>query len=902
MDDDLTEFKTLPDELVYDIFEYLNYSELTRVALTCSWGYQRATPLLWKDLELKDKWTLHPKDERPQIAAHRCRDNRCDEHDDTPIIKKLLVLARKPHLASLVQTVLHRCHLPTPGIYHELPKFSFKSRVLSPDPRTRLLLILAIWNMKNVHTLRIVYGHYNLTYVLIWGFLHPDRPRNIPLRRLWLESCSLALPRPSRVGSSYWPDLTGIESLRIRRLTIVNDKTRAILYRGMALSRGKACSTIQDGIGGEYSTYTSPIMGNGEVSLDTMEDAWFYDNLTYNSLPEANEVLRSHEPSLHARGVFSVHEHVPPVTFLRYLLWDTTQTLTSLNLDMLLTFSCYQERDESDVHDMLNHLSMLRFPHLRAFQMRNAMTPWSRLTLGSLPKGTYLLDAREFAADFRTLSASFLEFMEAHDKLQCLAWPMDRFFSQHGQDKSIVERRKLVIANLGRTLNELRIDIAFSEDPMDEGVAPFQTALGGIARRRRFISWFAPHMKKLEVVKMEGAIPRAERREIVRALHASPLKKIVMIGTSCPLGNLWTNKDHSNDLDLWGLHFEDEEALSLTVESTPTPPGPDFEFEPSFDWPRSCSMAHTIASLHSQTITELKFCGYTGAPILYTPTSLDKTMLKPLRSFHALERLTVSFWLDTNFDGSDRDEEVISYWLDGRTPHSTALAVVSDAANEGMADGRVNGENDRSYNCSNISNASTCTNGPSEGEYDYLPNVVPPHPSHPDHVLTDVTIDPLTGPEPLVSIPITAVHRGYQRKPVPLSRWSERLRALYTPRHMAEQVARQIGPALSDTAKRKPGGVLVRASFCLGAQAGLGAVWDVDVRIGSVRRTSRRIRRLESMMARKEQTGAWRPNDDKEKWESECNQWVDVLLDWEGPREEAEPGRWWGKMKERRWF
>lgn len=250
--------------------------------------------------------------------------------------------------------------------------------VLSPDSRTRNLLILAIWNMQNVHTLRIVYGHYNLTHTLIWGFLHPDRPRQIPLRRLWLESCSLALPSPKRMGDSYWPDLTGIESLRIRRLTFLNDKTRALLYRGIAPSRGKACSTLQDGVGGEYRTYTSPVLKNGDVSLETMEDAWFYDSIAYRELPQAHKVLKDGETLLNGTGMLTGQEPAPPVTFLRYLLWDTTPTLTSLNLDMLLTFSCYQERDESDVHDLLNTLSTLRFPHLRAFQMRNANTPWSR--------------------------------------------------------------------------------------------------------------------------------------------------------------------------------------------------------------------------------------------------------------------------------------------------------------------------------------------------------------------------------------------------------------------------------------------------------------------------------------------------------------------------------------------
>ncbi|KAK8239572.1 hypothetical protein IWZ00DRAFT_556883 [Phyllosticta capitalensis] len=909
MDNEVTNFKTLPDELVHAIFEYLDYGELARVAVTCSWGYERATPLLWKDLELKDKWTLHPKEERAQIAAHRCKDNRCDEHDDTPIIKKLLVLASKPAIASLVQTVLHRCHLPPPSIYHDLPKFSFKSMVLSPDSRTRNLLILAIWNMQNVHTLRIVYGHYNLTHTLIWGFLHPDRPRQIPLRRLWLESCSLALPSPKRMGDSYWPDLTGIESLRIRRLTFLNDKTRALLYRGIAPSRGKACSTLQDGVGGEYRTYTSPVLKNGDVSLETMEDAWFYDSIAYRELPQAHKVLKDGETLLNGTGMLTGQEPAPPVTFLRYLLWDTTPTLTSLNLDMLLTFSCYQERDESDVHDLLNTLSTLRFPHLRAFQMRNANTPWS-----SLPKGTYLLDAREFAADFRTLSTSFLDFMEAHPKLQCLAWPMDRFFSQHSQSPQIVERRERIMANLGRTLVELRIDISCSEDAMEEGMAPFQSAFGSIARRRRFISWFAPQMKKLEVVKIEGAIPRAERREMIRALYACPLKKIVMIGTSFPLGNNWMNDDRlsnplggfggMNDFEVWGLHHEDEKALALTANNPPPPLSPGFKFEPDFDWPAPCSMANEMASFHAQTITELKFCGFTGAPILYTPTPLAETLLKPLRHFHALERLTVAMWLDTNFEGRYRDEEVVSYWLDARSPYSTALAIVpsSDATADDDDAGDARREDDEGV-------ATNPDDQHNTNDADADPNVhhaFPPTPPYPNHTLASVTVDPLTGPEPVIAIPAAAASSS-PSKPS-LATWPNRLAALYHPRSIAAQVVRQLGPSLSNEAKSRPGGVLVRASFCLGAQIGCGAVWDVDVRVGRARR--RRATKgmrgaddgAETAANGEEGSGGYGNEEKNTAQAKQDEEGVDVLLDFEGPREEAEPARWWGKMRERRWF
>jgi hypothetical protein len=83
-----------------------------------------------------------------------------DDHDDTPIIKRLFLLASTPRLASKVRTVTHRCHLPTPAIFAELPHMSFSDQSLSSDARTIALLRFAILNMVGVHTLRIIFPHY----------------------------------------------------------------------------------------------------------------------------------------------------------------------------------------------------------------------------------------------------------------------------------------------------------------------------------------------------------------------------------------------------------------------------------------------------------------------------------------------------------------------------------------------------------------------------------------------------------------------------------------------------------------------------------------------------------------------------------------------------------------------
>jgi hypothetical protein len=97
--------------------------------------------------------------------------------------------------------------------------------------------------------------------------------------------------------------------------------------------------------------------------------------------------------------------------------------------------------------------------------------------------------------------------------------------------------------------------------------------------------------------------------------------------------------------------------------------------------------------------------------------------------------------------------------------------------------------------------------------------------------------------------------------------WYENLVAQFTPSVLAHRVATDIGPYLSPVAKERPGGVRVRASFCLGVKERYhnqvaNDIFDLDIRIGG------------------------------------NNQVLDLV----GPREEGEKGMWWGKLEARRWF
>ena len=109
---------------------------------------------------------------------------------------------------------------------------------------------------------------------------------------------------------------------------------------------------------------------------------------------------------------------------------------------------------------MFQDLFALRFPNLRAFQLRNAVVIDTLL-----PPGLYLLDHTSIGprndvrvhANFQFdglpgLDLAGLEFMEAHPNLQCLGWPMDAFFSGKPINPDIAHRVQTVVDNLGRSL------------------------------------------------------------------------------------------------------------------------------------------------------------------------------------------------------------------------------------------------------------------------------------------------------------------------------------------------------------------------------------------------------------------------------------------------------------------
>lgn len=160
----------LPEELLQQIADLLDRQSQRNLALVNWRAWDIATNSIWREVTLVDQRTSRLVPERLQEQWSPDTLLGRDEHDDTPIIGKLLVLARNRRLAWKVRVVTHRCHLPLPAIFSELPHICFENHALSSDWRTIQLALLASASMARVTTLRILGGHYNLTAALLNGF------------------------------------------------------------------------------------------------------------------------------------------------------------------------------------------------------------------------------------------------------------------------------------------------------------------------------------------------------------------------------------------------------------------------------------------------------------------------------------------------------------------------------------------------------------------------------------------------------------------------------------------------------------------------------------------------------------------------------------------------------------
>lgn len=654
-----------------------------------------------------------------------------DQHDETRILRKLFVLATNPYVASKVQTILHRCHLPTPELFQELPFLQHDDWISYPTHKqtgrqhygTYIRLVLqAVANMVNVHTLRIVLGHCGLTQALIWGFFGPHREANVSVRKLWLESCCVQSPDYHDIWTPL--DFSQVESLRLRRLwfqflptlTSMSNVPAGASHKPLFISAYSCLTLAQSdcfkllypgavmwltheiGRVGYYYTHESyystgmrnPTAGYYDANILYAEKPWVFDHPHYAE--RTFQSIMSHAPSVSfvrfilslamdrtsncyvsnctdlepdfesIRSAFRVRSLDSALRLLAFrpqpirnalcprgklepsltdsgfsisvkgevddlgawqnfrldrAYFNESSCLTSLTFDWVIFQQGHlglghERQPFAQGRSVLSRLCNIIFPNLQVFQMRNCIT-------GTTHLGP---DIFLFAAPLGP-DKELIDFLEAHMNLRCLAWPMAHFFPSDGVSAHIADRVSRITTNFGRTLTDLRVDAMLTNagEPSTDSAQSMHD-LQSRRSRRLFITEFAAHMRVLESIKMEGGVPRDEKRETTRALRHCPLTKLVHIGASFPLGNTWGEdgrylREHDDEsVSYMTLEEEDEDMLQRAMLwNSLTSKYNNDRFSARFGRDHEPAL-YTIASHHANTIRELKFCGYNGAPML----------------------------------------------------------------------------------------------------------------------------------------------------------------------------------------------------------------------------------------------------------------------------------------------
>ncbi|KAF1983833.1 hypothetical protein K402DRAFT_406558 [Aulographum hederae CBS 113979] len=911
---------TLPQELIDNILGFLPRQDLKDFSLTCRWAHDNAISSIWCNVELTDcrKHYLPGSSVFQQaVADPNAMPDRIfelddddpleytDDHDDSPMIRKLVVLAENPQIASKVRTLIHRCHLPPPNVFSELPQLSCNGQTLSQDPRTHELLRLAILNMVNVNNLYIIHGHWHLTVGLVSGFFHKFRPCDSPVRRLWIEGSTLE----SLYQYDPWTAaFAGLESIRLRRVYMTESPRGD---RSFALGRGGHTKSMCNGAAGFYQTSIHD--SNAASSSDEKALALLgglpaapvrFDNAIYDDIPRAKQLLTqtmtkscslpfydwTRKMTHDWKGRACLTNRVSsPMTAALGLLQTARESLTSLNLDWVL----WNENSMVKLNDLvlnreaqqdffLKSLASLRFPKLKSLQLRNAT--------GSKPMSNLVAQIYLFDPAPRDPDSSFLSFLEYHCKLVNLAWPIDKFFS-HRKSSSATHNARVdaVIENLSNNLIGLRLDATTDHHERGEPLTDDPITIPAMeaqARRHRVIAEFAPRMKNITTFKVEGGVPRDEKRELVRALHQCPLEKLVMIGISCPLGNTWgLDANEIAQVDPFAqdtMEEENKEFFLNGFRQAPVRLDPDYKFEPAYGWRSSLPMMHSVAQCHAETIRELKFCGYYGAPTLGIKTEIEDAVLSGLCYCHKLEDLIISMWLPTWFDARYRDDAIVNYWTDVRDEASEVFATRKALGLNRITPawyGPANHERSREFaDIRDLQNLQRVSRDHDPREYDWNDSSSEIFPLDYEASPADLADNP---PDANGNVPAPrpqTYHNFISQSPITEQPLYTALAHFFHPARLAQHVGRLIWPHLSPVARARKGGVTIKASFCLGEIT--SDIFEFEVRVGYEGEE-------------KDEEG------DKEEGGKER---VAKVLSILGPKEEGERERRKEKLETREWF
>jgi hypothetical protein len=579
----------LPEEILVDIFELLPRSAQGHMALVNHLAYRLVTPIMYRQITFTDC---------PNPSTN-------DEHDDTPMIRMLILFVQNPILASHVRELTHQCHLLLPD-WTEIPSLSYCKDNRSKDSRTHCLLQRAILNLVSVQTLIIVMGHDNIVRGLLQGFFDPHRASLVPVRRLWVESsCLRNNPWPRDVPQ-------GLQSIRLRRLGLLSSEADAP----------------------EESRPPSRLLGGDPVqdptALDSMiakmEDQIF-DKLKDYVSPELLRMCASSSCLYCPHLAFS--RSASSLPFFMGVVKSEQLTLTSINFDWILN-------GEAVYAALIS--TKPTFPHLKALQVRNAVKDQA-----------VVVDPRNLDRQSYLLNSVWLSFLQRHPDIECLAWPMAYFIhTEPGKPAVVSLEASQALTRLGQQLKLLRVDSPFFrvDNNTDLELAARDPEL--LKRQRIFVNLVAPEMKSLKVIKVEGTVPAEVRRDILEKLSSCPLEKVVIIGIHWTIGNSWTASIDT----VKGVEI----SKPVSWETL------DFDSDEDSEAEANSSSLEALSRTQSSTITELKFCGFYGSPVLHDPSPRTSTQLSYLRHFHNLHFLTTAFWLSTNERGLQCSQHIYHLW------------------------------------------------------------------------------------------------------------------------------------------------------------------------------------------------------------------------------------------------
>lgn len=232
---------------------------------------------------------------------------------------------------------------------------------------------------------------------------------------MWVESCSLnGFPLDLSyllVTDPKFEAATrdGLETIRFRRLVASPPDPR--VDNQYCYDRATPIANLHNGVGSTYETTTS----HGPRKCDSMEITsaelakvsapvkWLNDQM-YDALPEATAFLDKNQDIIPYPIGGPCKESLMSADIgqrntIELMLSSNYATLRSINLDWILMAR------RPEMHwiqfEQFSRFSRLQFPHLRALQLRNAVTDNTKLAPGIclLHPTTYGLDPDHPAAD-----------------------------------------------------------------------------------------------------------------------------------------------------------------------------------------------------------------------------------------------------------------------------------------------------------------------------------------------------------------------------------------------------------------------------------------------------------------------------------------------------------------------